>query len=105
SLGYTADVAGNGEVAVARAADATYDAILMDLQMPVLDGFAATRQIRAAEGDRRVPIMWMTASAFEGEREKCLAAGMDDFLTKPVDSTRLASVLRAHAHDAGPVVA
>ena len=103
SLGYTADVAGNGEVAVACAADATYDAILMDLQMPVLDGFAATRQIRAAEGDRRVPIIAMTASAFEGEREKCLAAGMDDFLTKPVDSTRLASVLRAHAHHTGPV--
>jgi PAS domain S-box-containing protein len=103
SLGYTADVAANGEEAVTRAADATYDAILMDLQMPVLDGFAATRQIRAAEGGRRVPIIAMTASAFEGEREKCLAAGMDDFLTKPVDSTRLASVLRAHAHHTGPV--
>jgi signal transduction histidine kinase/DNA-binding response OmpR family regulator len=103
SLGYTADVAANGEEAVTRAAGATYDAILMDLQMPVLDGFAATRQIRAAEGGRRVPIIAMTASAFEGEREKCLAAGMDDFLTKPVDSTRLASVLRAHAHHTGPV--
>ncbi|MET1058466.1 MAG: ATP-binding protein [Nocardioides sp.] len=103
SLGYTADVAANGEEAVARAADATYDAILMDLQMPVLDGVAATRQIRAAEGGRSVPIIAMTASAFEGEREKCLAAGMDDFLTKPVDSTRLASVLRAHAHRTGGV--
>ena len=105
SLGYTADVAGNGEEAVARAQDATYDAILMDLQMPVLDGFAATRRIRAAEDGRRVPIIAMTASAFEGEREKCLAAGMDDFLTKPVDSSRLASVLRAQADEAGPVPA
>ena len=105
SLGYTADVAGNGEEAVARAQDATYDAVLMDLQMPVLDGFAATRRIRAAEDGRRVPIIAMTASAFEGEREKCLAAGMDDFLTKPVDSSRLASVLRAHADEAGPASA
>ena len=103
SLGYTADVAANGEEAVARAADATYDAILMDLQMPVLDGFAATRLIREAEDGRRVPILAMTASAFEGEREKCLAAGMDDFLTKPVDSTRLASVLHAHVHGGAQV--
>ena len=108
ALGWTADVAVNGEEAVRLAAeagyDAGYDAILMDLQMPVLDGFAATRQIRAAEGHgRRVPIIAMTASAFEAEREKCLAAGMDDFLTKPVDSSRLASVLRTRAP--GPVPA
>jgi PAS domain S-box-containing protein len=100
TLGYSADVAGNGEEAVTMAtrAPTRYDAVLMDLQMPVLDGFAATRLIRAAESaGRRVPIIAMTASAFEGEREKCLAAGMDDFLTKPVDRVRLSSVLRAHA--------
>ena len=104
TLGYSADVAGNGEEAVAMAtrAPTRYDAVLMDLQMPVLDGFAATRQIRAAEtAGRRVPIIAMTASAFEGEREKCLAAGMDDFLTKPVDRVRLSSVLRAHAAPGG----
>ena len=108
ALGWTADVAQNGEEAVARAAETAYDAILMDLQMPVLDGFGATRAIRAAEAPgRRVPIIAMTASAFEAEREKCLAAGMDDFLTKPVDSSRLASVLRtrtAATPGAGPDV-
>ena len=71
--------------------------------MPGIDGFSATRAIRAAEDGRsRVPIIAMTASAVDGERERCLEAGMDDFLTKPVDGERLEAVLRAHASGTGP---
>ena len=96
SAGYTADVAVDGVEAVAAlAGDHGYDAVLMDIRMPRMDGFAATRQIRASErAGTRVPIIAMTASALEGERERCLAAGMDDFLTKPVDSHRLHGVIR-----------
>ena len=66
----------------------------MDIQMPGMDGYDATRAIRAAEPDGvHVPIVAMTASAVEGERERCLDAGMDDFLTKPVDPGRLATTL------------
>jgi PAS domain S-box-containing protein len=100
ALGYTADVATNGAEAVAKATTTAYDLVLMDLQMPGTDGFTATRAIRAAEtGGRRVPIIAMTASAVDGERDKCLAAGMDDFLTKPVDGEKLEAVLRAHVVD------
>ena len=69
-----------------------YDAVLMDVQMPRMDGYAATRAIRA-EQSVHVPVIAMTAAAVEGERERCLAAGMDDFLTKPVDPSALAAVL------------
>ena len=83
SLGYTADIAADGEEAVAMSADGYYDAIVMDVQMPRMDGYTATQLIRAAEGGAvRVPIIAMTASAMEGELERCLAAGMDDFLSK-----------------------
>jgi hypothetical protein len=96
-LGYTADVAESGVEAVTRAAGQDYDAILMDLQMPRMDGYTAARLIRSQEGPgRRVPIIAMTASAVEGERERCAAAGMDDFLSKPVDSNRIAAVLGSH---------
>jgi CheY-like chemotaxis protein len=72
-----------------------YAAVLMDCRMPRLDGYDATRQVRAQEPPgRRVPIIAMTASALEGERERCLAAGMDDFLTKPVDARELERVVR-----------
>jgi PAS domain S-box-containing protein len=72
----------------------SYAAVLMDCRMPRMDGFDATRAIRAAEADGvRVPIIAMTASALEGERERCLAAGMDDFLTKPVDAAALERVI------------
>ncbi|PVG83977.1 hypothetical protein DDE18_06770 [Nocardioides gansuensis] len=96
SLGYTAEVVANGDEAVARATRDSYAAILMDLQMPTMDGYAATRAIRNAESSgARVPIIALTASATESERESCTAAGMDDFLTKPVQIDRLASVLQA----------
>ena len=93
--GYDVDVAADGIEAVETlAGDHGYGAVLMDCRMPRLDGFAATRAIRANEGaGRRVPIIAMTASALAGERDRCLASGMDDFLTKPVDSLRLQHVV------------
>jgi PAS domain S-box-containing protein len=93
ALGYTTDTAEDGLAAVEAARDGGFDAILMDVQMPHMDGYSATRHIRAHENGRRRPIIAMTAAAVEGERERCLAAGMDDFLTKPVDAGRLAETL------------
>jgi CheY-like chemotaxis protein len=83
--GCRTDLAGNGKEAVEAAAARRYDLILMDVQMPELDGFAATEQIRRLEGGiRHTPIAAMTANAMTGDREKCLAAGMDDYISKPV---------------------
>lgn len=94
TLGYSADTADDGREAVERWEGGRYDAVLMDVQMPRLDGYAATREIRARESTgRRTPVLAMTAAAVEGEREKCLAAGMDDFLTKPVDPDVLGAML------------
>jgi two-component system sensor histidine kinase/response regulator len=96
TAGYAADVVADGIQAVdALTGPHGYAAVLMDCRMPRLDGFDATRAIRAGEPEGvRVPIIAMTASALEGEHERCLAAGMDDFLTKPVDPARLFQVLR-----------
>jgi PAS domain S-box-containing protein len=94
-LGYTSEVAADGAAAAARAAGGRFDAVLMDLQMPRLDGFAATRLIRQAEAPGvRVPIIALTASATAGEQERCLAAGMTGFLSKPVEVDALGRVLR-----------
>ena len=95
-LGCRVDVAVDGLEAVRLLTRPhEYAAVLMDCRMPRLDGYDATRRIRAHEPvGRRVPIIAMTASALEGERERCLGAGMDDFLTKPVDAEELERVVR-----------
>lgn len=94
ALGYRAETADDGMAALEVLRHAEFDLILMDVQMPRLDGYETTRAIRAdEEPGHRVPVIAMTAAAVEGERERCLEAGMDDFLTKPVDPTALAAVL------------
>lgn len=93
-FGCEVDVADNGLLALEAAARSTYDLILMDCQMPEIDGFEATRRIRAHEKERRIPIIALTASALSGEREHCLSAGMDDYLSKPVRSDLLLEKLR-----------
>ena len=95
-IGYAADVVGNGLEVLATLERIPYDVVLMDCQMPELDGYEATRRIREREKEKRLPhlrIVAMTANAMEGDREKCLAAGMDDFLTKPVRIEELEAVL------------
>ncbi|HWO44120.1 MAG TPA: response regulator, partial [Methylomirabilota bacterium] len=93
-LGYRADVAGNGSEALNVLGQVRYDAVLMDCQMPEMDGYEATREIRRGEHDRRhLPIIAMTASAMAGDRERCLAAGMDDYISKPVKLHIVAAVL------------
>jgi two-component system sensor histidine kinase/response regulator len=94
SWGAAVDTVHDGRMAVEKVAAQSggYDAILMDLQMPVMDGYEASRRIRA-ESQRRIPIIAMTADAFESERRQCLEAGMDDHVAKPVEPDHLLSVL------------
>ena len=99
ALGYDAETADDGVEAVEMFDPGRFDAVLMDVQMPRLDGYAATRAIRERGDARRVPVLAMTAAAVEGERERCLAAGMDDFLTKPVDPDALATAMRTWLGD------
>src|SRR5437667_6240199 len=96
-MGHIPIVAYNGQEAVGAYESRPFDVVLMDVQMPVMDGLTATRMIRESEarhpGRRRLPIMALTAYAMRGDRERCLAAGMDDHLTKPVRPEELAAAL------------
>jgi signal transduction histidine kinase/CheY-like chemotaxis protein len=93
-MGYRTMAVSNGVEALQALAEYPYDLVLMDCQMPELDGYETTRTIRAGEGTgRRVPVIAMTANAVTGDRDVCLAAGMDDYLRKPIDPDRLADML------------
>jgi CheY-like chemotaxis protein len=92
-LGCTVEVASNGAEGVAACQERQFDIVLMDLQMPVMDGMTATRKIRASETSGHIPIIALTANAMTGDRELCEAAGMDGYLTKPIEVERLRNIL------------
>ncbi len=103
--GYQADHVANGKEAVKATETTSYDLILMDCQMPEMDGYQATRAIRAYEAEhktRHVPIIAITANAMKGDREKCIEAGMDDYLSKPIAPSELAEALLRWATAAKP---
>jgi CheY-like chemotaxis protein len=100
--GHTVLVAADGAQAVTMAAAEQPNLILMDLSLPVLDGWEATRQIKAAPETRHIPVIALTAHAMAGDREKAIAAGCDDFDTKPVEMPRLLDKIQALAKRAAP---
>jgi len=98
NLGYRVILAANGAEALKAALEELPDLVLMDVQMPIMGGIEATRRLRAEEQGtgRRVPIVALTAHAMKSDEERCVAAGMDGYLTKPLSRARLAEVLKAH---------
>ena len=105
-LGYRVDVAGDGQAAVDAWATGRYQLILMDCQMPVMDGYEATRQIRAREaGGAHIPIIALTAHAMKGADAECTGVGMDDYVSKPIDREQLSAKLDRWLHEGGQVEA
>ena len=96
--GYSIEVAHNGQVALDMLKDSMtpYDLVLMDVQMPLMDGLEVTRTIRRDSKWQRLPVIAMTAHAMTGDRERCLAAGMDDYLSKPLQATTLLASIEKH---------
>ncbi|MFA7258447.1 MAG: response regulator, partial [Aeromonas bestiarum] len=98
AVGAKVDIAANGAIALKMAEQAHYDLILMDMQMPVMDGLAATRLLRLQEREgHHIPILAMTANVMAGDRERCLEAGMDDHIAKPIDPDKLYAALQRWA--------
>ena len=93
--GHMVEVTANGREAVGAFEEGRFDAILMDVQMPEMDGLAATQAIRDRETEKRIPIIAMTAHAMAGDRERCLAAGMDEYVSKPIRIQKLRAALEA----------
>ncbi len=100
SQGVTFDLVGNGEEAVNQVQSEPYGLVLMDIQMPIMDGIEATRRIRALPGPiSHIPIVAVTANAMKGDRETYLGAGMDDFVPKPIDPPSLISIVESYLAD------
>jgi two-component system sensor histidine kinase/response regulator len=91
--GIRVDIAGNGAIALAKIEENAYDGVLMDCQMPVMDGYQATRKLRQDPRYSNLPVIAMTANAMVGDKEKCLDAGMNDFIAKPIDVAQLFGTL------------
>ncbi|HYL35316.1 MAG TPA: PAS domain S-box protein [Bryobacteraceae bacterium] len=102
--GHTVELASNGREVLAASQSKSFDLILMDVQMPQMDGFEATAAIRESEkvSGRHLPIVAITAHAMQGHREQCIQVGMDDYLTKPIDLAKLRAVLRKYARRSSP---
>lgn len=93
----TVELAENGEEAVKKHKKNIYDLILMDIQMPQMDGLEAARKIREFEGNsKHTPIIALTANALSGDRQRCLNAGMDDYISKPIDLATLEETIKKH---------
>jgi two-component system sensor histidine kinase/response regulator len=103
--GLEVDIADNGEIAVRMVSAKSYDLVFMDMQMPVMDGLAATREIRALPCFASLPIVAMTANAMERDRKRCLDAGMDDFVVKPIDPQALIATLLRWIRPRSPAAA
>lgn len=103
-MGHRVNVVGDGQEALDALAQQSYDIVFMDCQMPEMDGFTATREIRRREGEgRHTPIIAMTANAMTGDRERCLEAGMDDYVSKPINIERLQEALERQISTIAPV--
>lgn len=92
--GYTVTTAQSGKEALEVLPEIRPDVVLMDMSMPMVDGWEATRRIKADPNLKRIPVMALTANAIDGDRERCIAAGCDDYETKPVDFDRLLKKIR-----------